>query len=72
MSGQAHSASTQRADNRRRMPQVMAVVDALRHAFGPDVRVTFAAEGGVTQGRRDTREYVHPVVWRSPAGKGRG
>jgi hypothetical protein len=40
-----------RAENRLRMPQVTAWVDEMRAAFGDDVRVTYAREGGFVVGK---------------------
>jgi hypothetical protein len=40
-----------RAENRLRMPKVTAWVDEMRAAFGDDVRVTYASEGGFVVGK---------------------
>ena len=40
-----------RAENRVRMPKVTAWVDEMRAAFGDDIRVTYAREGGFVVGK---------------------
>lgn len=55
----------ERSDNRAAFPATAAVVDEFRAAFGTDVKLVFAEEGGRTIGRkpREPLRYVSADQW---------
>jgi hypothetical protein len=73
LSRQAESRKRIAEEFRQACPVVTAVADKFREAFGPDVRLTFAAENGVEVGKRDT-DVGFPlsamVIDKAPAVKG--
>jgi hypothetical protein len=66
---------TKTTNNRNKMPVIAAVVDEFRALFGDDqVKVTYASEGGIELGARDTSAGIslgNMVIGKVQAEKGK-